>query len=100
MLAVSGGGAHNPVIMEGLTRALPGVRVTTTDRLGAPADTKEAILFALIGWHTLHGLPGVVPGGTGAEEPRVLGTITPGREPLRLPTPQRGPIEALLLEAL
>ena len=57
----------------------------TTDELGAPADTKEAIAFALIGWCTMHGLPGNVTAATGAAAPRVLGTMTPGREPLLLP---------------
>ncbi|HWS51882.1 MAG TPA: anhydro-N-acetylmuramic acid kinase [Microbacterium sp.] len=86
-LAVSGGGCRNPLIMNGLRDALPGVEVVLADELGAAADNKEAILFALIGWCTMHGVPAVVPGGTGAREPRILGTITPGAGPLRLPEP-------------
>ncbi|NUT11760.1 MAG: anhydro-N-acetylmuramic acid kinase, partial [Nonomuraea sp.] len=78
VLVVSGGGARNPVIMDGLRAALPGVRVSLSDELGAPADDKEAIAFALIGWLTAHGLPGTVPGGTGARAARILGTLTPG----------------------
>ncbi len=84
-LAVSGGGCHNPLIMEGLRAALPDTEVA--DELGASADNKEAILFALIGWCTMHGVPAVIPGGTGAREPRILGTITPGIGPLRMPPP-------------
>ncbi|MBS1698545.1 MAG: anhydro-N-acetylmuramic acid kinase [Actinobacteria bacterium] len=87
LLAVSGGGAHNPVVMAGLRAALPGVEVISADALGAPADAKEAILFALIGWCTLHGVPAVLPGATGARAARILGTITPGSGPLRLPDP-------------
>lgn len=86
-LAVSGGGCHNPVILEGLRSALPGVDVVLADELGASVDSKEAILFALIGWCTLHGVAAIVPGGTGASEPRILGTITPGKGPLRMPEP-------------
>lgn len=86
-LAVSGGGCHNPLIMQGLRDALPEVEVVLADELGAPADSKEAILFALIGWCTMHGVPAVIPGGTGAREPRILGTITPGAGPLRMPEP-------------
>ena len=86
-LAVSGGGAHNPVVMDGLRAALDGVDVVPADALGAPADAKEAILFALIGWCTLNGVPAVLPGATGASAPRILGTITPGSGPLRLPEP-------------
>lgn len=86
-LAVSGGGCHNPLIMQGLRDALPGVEVVLADELGAPVDSKEAILFALIGWCTMHGVAAVTPGGTGAREPRILGTITPGAGPLRMPEP-------------
>lgn len=86
-LAVSGGGVRNPVILEGLRAGLPDTEVVLADELGAPADAKEAILLALIGWCTLHAVPAIVPGGTGAREPRVLGTITPGAGPLQLPTP-------------
>lgn len=86
-LAVSGGGCHNPLIMQGLRDALPDVEVVLADELGAPVDSKEAILFALIGWCTMHGVAAVTPGGTGASDPRILGTITPGAGPLRMPEP-------------
>ncbi|WP_067195600.1 anhydro-N-acetylmuramic acid kinase [Microbacterium sp. XT11] len=97
-LAVSGGGCRNPLIMQGLRDALPDVEVVLADELGASADGKEAILFALIGWCTLHGVPAVVPGGTGAREARILGTITPGAGPLRMPQPV-GRVESLKLTA-
>ncbi|WP_312172139.1 anhydro-N-acetylmuramic acid kinase, partial [Microbacterium sp.] len=71
-LVVSGGGCHNPLIMQGLREALPDVEVVLADELGAPVDSKEAILFALIGWCTMHGVAAVTPGGTGAREPRIL----------------------------
>jgi anhydro-N-acetylmuramic acid kinase len=86
-LAVSGGGCRNPLLMRRLRALLPEVEIVLTDELGLPADTKEAVLMALIGWCTLHGLPGVVPGGTGSATPRVLGSITPGAGPLTLPEP-------------
>lgn len=86
-LAVSGGGCHNLLIMDGLRAALPDTEVVLADELGASADNKEAILFALIGWCTMHGVSAVLPGVTGAREPRILGTITPGSGPLRMPEP-------------
>ncbi|WP_217183706.1 anhydro-N-acetylmuramic acid kinase [Streptomyces sp. AC495_CC817] len=86
-LAVSGGGCHNPLIMQGLRDALPETEVVLSDALGASADAKEAVLFALIGWCTMHGVPAVNPAGTGAASPRILGTITPGAGPLRMPEP-------------
>jgi anhydro-N-acetylmuramic acid kinase len=96
-LALSGGGCHNPLIASGLRSALPGVEVVTTEDLSVPTDGKEAILFAVIGWCTLHGLPAIVPGGTGAREPRILGSITPGTGPLTLPEPA-GPIRSISLD--
>ncbi|MEU5677042.1 anhydro-N-acetylmuramic acid kinase [Streptomyces rochei] len=92
VLYVSGGGVRNPVLMRGITDRLPQVRVHTTDALDTPSDAKEAIAFALLGWHTLHGLPGNVPSCTGAGGERVLGRITPGTTPLTLPgTPEVRP---------
>ncbi|MEU8360607.1 anhydro-N-acetylmuramic acid kinase [Nonomuraea sp. NPDC048882] len=96
-LVVSGGGCRNPVIMDGLRAALPGVRVAPSDEFGAPSDDKEAIAFALIGWLSAHGLPGTAPGGTGATGPRILGTLTPGAGPLVLPTPLAEPPRSLTL---
>jgi anhydro-N-acetylmuramic acid kinase len=95
-LAMSGGGVRNPLLVSGIRDALPGVEVVTTEDLSVPTDGKEAILFAVIGWCTLHGLPGIWPGGTGAREPRILGSITPGTGPLRLPEPA-APIRSIRL---
>lgn len=98
-LAVSGGGCRNPLILDGLRAALPQTEVVLADELGAPADSKEAILLALIGWCTMHGVPAIVPGGTGAREPRILGTITPGSGPLVMPQPVVGIDSLTLAEA-
>jgi anhydro-N-acetylmuramic acid kinase len=87
LLIASGGGCRNSVLMDGLRRELPEVTIALSDDYGAPADDKEAIAFALIGWCTAHGLPGTVPAGTGARAGRILGTITPGNGPLDLPAP-------------
>ncbi|MFF5448697.1 anhydro-N-acetylmuramic acid kinase [Streptomyces sp. NPDC012888] len=84
----SGGGTRNPALMAALGRELgPGVPLLTSDALGLPAAAKEAYAFAVLGYLTLHGAPGTVPGCTGASGPRVLGSVTPGRTPLRLPAP-------------
>ena len=47
--------------------------------------------MALIGFLTWHGVPGVPAGLTGAATPRVLGRISPGDAPLRLPEPRGWP---------
>lgn len=99
LLVASGGGCRNPVLAEGLRRALPSVTIVSSDEYGAPADDKEAIAFALIGWCSAHGLPGTVPAGTGAREARILGTFTPGAGPLILPEPVSAAPRALQLTA-
>jgi anhydro-N-acetylmuramic acid kinase len=88
---VSGGGARNPVLMTGLATALPNAHVTTTAELGVGADEKEAVLMALLGWLAWHGLPGNVPSATGASGQRLLGSLSPGSGPLRLPDPRSAP---------
>lgn len=84
-LVVSGGGVRNPVLRDGIARRLPEVEVVNSDAVGLPTDTKEAILMALIGWCTMHGVPAIIPSATGAREARVLGAITPGAGPLVMP---------------
>ncbi|ATL32042.1 anhydro-N-acetylmuramic acid kinase [Streptomyces formicae] len=75
----SGGGTRNPALMAALRAELGSVPVRTSDELGLPSAAKEAYAFAVLGFLTLHGLPGTVPASTGARHPSVLGSITPGR---------------------
>ncbi|WP_051837840.1 anhydro-N-acetylmuramic acid kinase [Streptomyces sp. NRRL F-2580] len=82
----SGGGVRNPTLTGMLRAELGGTALHTSEELGLPAAAKEAYAFAVLGYLTLHGLPGNAPGCTGADGPRVLGSITPGSSPLRLPT--------------
>ena len=77
-LVLSGGGSANQTTLRWLHEAVPGVRVVTTDELGVPAQAKEAVAFAVLGFLTWNGLPGSVTAATGAAHPAVLGTIQPG----------------------
>jgi anhydro-N-acetylmuramic acid kinase len=61
--------------------------VRLIDEFGLPAQGKEAYLFALLGYLSVHGLPGTIPSATGASAGSILGSIAPGRTPLRLPEP-------------
>ncbi|MET7275990.1 anhydro-N-acetylmuramic acid kinase [Streptomyces flaveolus] len=90
-LVVSGGGLRNPVLMRMLADELPGVSLRPSDALGMPSDAKEALAFAVLGFLTVHGLPGTLPSGTGARRATLLGSITPGWSPLRLPEPAARP---------
>ena len=74
-LIVSGGGAHNPLLMAQIEAALPGIRLRTSDEFGVPGDAKEAFAFALLGWETLHRRAANVPGATGARKAVVLGKV-------------------------
>jgi anhydro-N-acetylmuramic acid kinase len=85
----SGGGTRNPVLMGMLAGCLPDVALRTSDELGLSSAAKEAYAFAALGFLTVHGLPGTVPASTGARHARVLGSVTPGRDGLRLPSPAR-----------
>jgi anhydro-N-acetylmuramic acid kinase len=77
-LIVSGGGAHNPLLMAQIEAGLPGIRLSTSDEFGVPGDAKEAFAFALLGWETLHRRPANVPGATGARRAVVLGKVCYG----------------------
>jgi anhydro-N-acetylmuramic acid kinase len=83
----SGGGVRNPFLMSRLAALAPGVTFWPIDELGLPSDAKEAYLFAVLGFLTFHGLPATVPSCTGASSPSLLGSVTPGAGPLRLPPP-------------
>jgi len=73
-LVVSGGGAHNRFLMRRLAAALP-VRIMTAEDFGIPGDAKEAILFAVLAYHTIRKIPANIPSATGAFHPAVLGKV-------------------------
>src|SRR5713101_4372661 len=75
-LIVSGGGAHNPLIVAQISAALPGVDVLPSSRLGVPEDAKEAFAFALLAYETFHRRPANLPSATGARGPAILGKIS------------------------
>ncbi|RZU45945.1 anhydro-N-acetylmuramic acid kinase [Streptomyces sp. BK022] len=92
-VVASGGGTRNPTLMRALAAALTGIPVRLSDDLGLPSAAKEAYAFAVLGFLTLHGLPGTDPVSTGARHPSVLGSLTPGRDGLRLPArPEQAPV--------
>lgn len=77
-LVAAGGGVRNPVLMERISALAAPCRVRTIEDFGLPSAAKEAYLFAVLGYLTVHGLPGTLPGATGAPAGSVLGSVTPG----------------------
>ncbi len=60
---MAGGGAKNATLIEMLRNGLEplGVKVRLMEELGVPAQAKEAVAFALVGWLSWNGLPGNIP---------------------------------------
>ena len=75
-LIVSGGGAHNPLIVAQISAALAGVEVLPSSRLGVPEGAKEAFAFALLAYETFHQRPANLPSATGARGRAILGKIS------------------------
>lgn len=74
---VSGGGVHNPQIMDHLTAFLPGTSVASSAAYGIDPDAKEAVAFAVLAYETWRRHPANLPSATGARRAVILGSITP-----------------------
>jgi len=95
----AGGGVRNLLVMQRIRELLDDVIVLTYGELGVDPDAKEALLFAMLGWLTWHGMPGASPIYTGASRPVVLGSVTPGADG-RWPVPRdpsRPPIRRMIV---
>jgi anhydro-N-acetylmuramic acid kinase len=55
IIYTSGGGMHNPILMQHLKELLPGIIFHTTDALHIHPDAKEAVLFAILANETVAG---------------------------------------------
>lgn len=77
-LFLSGGGAHNPLMMQTLKELLPRtISMNRTDVLGIPGDAKEAVLFAVLANEALAG--GALDFGKRSKTPSVsMGKISFG----------------------
>lgn len=69
-MLVSGGGVHNPYLMEGFKRLLP-FEVEKLDN----ADAKEAMAFALLGYCFIEKKFNNEPAATGASRPVIMGKL-------------------------
>jgi anhydro-N-acetylmuramic acid kinase len=75
-LIVSGGGAHNPLILAQLAAALRQIEIVRSPQLGVPEDAKEAFAFAILAYETFNGRPSNLPSATGARRPAILGKVS------------------------
>ena len=73
ILYVSGGGAQNPLMMEGLAKEFHPIPVVDITEKGTLGDAKEAIGFAILANEAVHGNFANVPNATGATCRKVLG---------------------------
>jgi len=73
-LVISGGGLHNRFLVERL-RSETGLHIMTAEDFRIPGDAKEAILFAILAYHTFRKIPASIPSATGARHPAVLGKV-------------------------
>jgi anhydro-N-acetylmuramic acid kinase len=65
---VTGGGAFNPALMDGLTKASRGRGIEWIVPDGTLVEGKEALVFAWLGLLRWLGLPNALPSVTGARE--------------------------------
>jgi anhydro-N-acetylmuramic acid kinase len=81
VLIASGGGVRNAFLMKRLAEHLPaGLRLTTSDEFGIPAQYKEAVKFATLAHATVNRLANNIPAACGASRFTVMGrTVLPPR---------------------
>jgi len=58
---ISGGGAHNPLLLHRMKEKYPKIRIEDTSVLGLDPDAKEAVIFALLANECLYGNPSAYP---------------------------------------
>lgn len=77
-MILTGGGVRNGFLVRRITEELSvrGISSRLIDSLGMPAEAKEALSFAVLGYLTFTGRAGNLPSVTGAEGTRLLGCIT------------------------
>jgi anhydro-N-acetylmuramic acid kinase len=65
-LIVAGGGARNATLLKALRAAVAPLTVRTSDELGIPVTSREAVAFAILGAYRMRGRANILPRATGA----------------------------------
>ncbi len=76
-LIISGGGANNPAITASLKKLMKGVKIKTMNYFGIDADSKEAVLFAVLANECVSGNYANMRSVTGSNKDVILGKICP-----------------------
>jgi anhydro-N-acetylmuramic acid kinase len=71
----SGGGMHNPILMNHLKSLLPNATLYSSQEIGINPDAKEAILFALLANEAVAGTP-LFAGGHATKIPITMGKMS------------------------
>ena len=79
---ISGGGSHNPVIVERLKERLNPIPLNSSGDYGIPPDSKEAVAFAILANETIFNNYSNLPKVTGARAGAPLGKISIGKNRL------------------
>ncbi|NBJ69564.1 MULTISPECIES: anhydro-N-acetylmuramic acid kinase [Clostridia] len=73
---ISGGGRYNKTLMRFISNYLsPDVSVYGTEEIGMPADAKEAISFAILGYQCYQQRTNNLPAATGANNEVIMGKM-------------------------
>ena len=76
VLAASGGGVRNRHLMQRLAALMPkGLRLTTSDEFGIPAQYKEAVKFAALALAAKLQIANNIPAASGASRFAILGKL-------------------------
>jgi anhydro-N-acetylmuramic acid kinase len=81
---VSGGGVHNPVLMHRLAALAAPARVASTAERGVDPDSRENLMFAVVGLLSWFGTPVEIDGPAR----RIAGRFTPSPQGIVLPAPR------------
>ncbi len=76
-LIASGGGANNPILMNCIKKLMKGSKLLKLDSFGMNADSKEAVLFALLANECVSSNPANMKSVTGSKKDVILGKICP-----------------------
>lgn len=75
-LIIAGGGYHNTYLLERIGTLINPVKLVSSDSLGVPVGSREAMAFALFANDALLGMPTSLPSVTGSRGPRILGKFS------------------------